>query len=188
VVLIDPATDRGWVKLRARYDDFAAPEDAEVLEARGRRSARQAGRNAGAEACLAWLEDALSSMLRVGERQAVAVDAFSRVHRAQLYGEHMEPVAIDRFSTHLPLYSLRAAAGGLGEEMESAGGRLGARARRHAALTDLFVAHVVGHSMEPRIPDGSLNLFRLHPAGLAPEQDSADPALRRHSMKPRATP
>ena len=30
---------------------------------------------------------------------------------------------------------------------------------------DLFVAHVVGRSMEPRIPDGSLNLFRLHPAG-----------------------
>ena len=30
---------------------------------------------------------------------------------------------------------------------------------------DLFVAHVVGSSMEPRIPDGSLNLFRFHPAG-----------------------
>ena len=30
---------------------------------------------------------------------------------------------------------------------------------------ELFVAHVVGRSMEPRIPDGSLNLFRLHPAG-----------------------
>jgi phage repressor protein C with HTH and peptisase S24 domain len=30
---------------------------------------------------------------------------------------------------------------------------------------DLFVAHVEGRSMEPRIPDGSLNLFRLHPAG-----------------------
>jgi hypothetical protein len=30
---------------------------------------------------------------------------------------------------------------------------------------DLFMAHVAGRSMEPRIPDGSLNLFRLHPAG-----------------------
>jgi hypothetical protein len=29
----------------------------------------------------------------------------------------------------------------------------------------MFVAHVVGRSMEPRIPDGSLNLFRLKPAG-----------------------
>src|SRR2546423_1377213 len=61
--------------------------------------------------------------------------------------------------------TLRAAAGGLGEEMESAvedwvrapeGMRLG---------PDIFAAHVVGSSMEPRIPDGSLNLFRLHPAG-----------------------
>jgi SOS-response transcriptional repressor LexA len=60
---------------------------------------------------------------------------------------------------------LRAAAGRLGEEMESAeedwvrapeGLRLG---------QDLFVAHVVGRSMEPRIPDGSLNLFRLNPVG-----------------------
>jgi len=30
---------------------------------------------------------------------------------------------------------------------------------------DLFVAHVVGRSMEPRIPDGSLNLFRFHSVG-----------------------
>jgi len=53
----------------------------------------------------------------------------------------------------------------LGEEMESAeedwvrapaGMRLG---------PELFVAHVTGRSMEPRIPDGSLNLFRFHPAG-----------------------
>ena len=29
----------------------------------------------------------------------------------------------------------------------------------------VFVAHVVGRSMEPRIPDGSLNLFRFHPVG-----------------------
>ena len=29
----------------------------------------------------------------------------------------------------------------------------------------LIVVHVVGRSMEPRIPDGSLNVFRLNPAG-----------------------
>jgi SOS-response transcriptional repressor LexA len=83
----------------------------------------------------------------------------------RLYSEHVEPVKVEPWVTHLPLYSLRAAAGKLGEEMESVeedwvrapeGVRLG---------RDLFVAHVVGRSMEPRIPDGSLNLFRLHPAG-----------------------
>jgi SOS-response transcriptional repressor LexA len=163
VILIDPSTDRGWVKLRGRYDDFAAPEDAEVLEAL-EGDLRSKLDEAGAEACLASLEDSLSSALRVGERQVVAVDAFSRV-LAQLYGEHVEPVAIGRFSTHLPLYSLRAAAGRLGEEMESLEeGWVPAPDGLHLT-PDLFVAHVVGHSMEPRIPDGSLNLFRFHPAG-----------------------
>ena len=38
-------------------------------------------------------------------------------------------------------------------------------AGRHALDQGLFAAHVVGQSMEPRIPDGSLNLFRLHPVG-----------------------
>ncbi|HEY9140037.1 MAG TPA: hypothetical protein VIN93_04055, partial [Bryobacteraceae bacterium] len=144
VILIDPATDRGWVKLRGRYDDFAAAEDAEVLEA-VEADLRDKLAEMGGEACLASLEDSLSNVLRVGERQAVSVDAFSRVVE-RLYGEHVEPVAIERFSTHLPLYSLRAAAGRLGEEMESveedwvpapAGVRL---------TPDLFVAHVVGRS------------------------------------------
>ena len=100
----------------------------------------------------------------MSERQAVAVDAFTRV-LDKLYDEHVEKTKVLPFCTHLPLYSLRAAAGRLGEEMESAeedwvrapeGLRLG---------QDLFVAHVVGRSMEPRIPDGSLNLFRLNPVG-----------------------
>jgi len=163
VILIDPATDRGWVKLRGRYDDFAAPEDAEVLEA-VEGDLRDKLAEMGAEACVKSLEDSLSNVLRVSERQAVPVDAFSRVVE-RLYGEHVEPVSIERFATHLPLYSLRAAAGRLGEEMESVEEDwVPAPAGLHLT-PDLFVAHVVGRSMEPRIPDGSLNLFRLYPAG-----------------------
>ncbi len=106
------------------------------------------------------------------------MDAFSRV-LDRLYGEHVEKLAVEPFRTHVPLYSLRAAAGGLGEEMPSEAEDW-VRAPEGMRLDpDLFVAHVVGRSMEPRIPDGSLNLFRLHPAGLAAEQDPADPALRR---------
>ncbi len=163
IVLIDPATDRGWVKLRGRYDDFAAPEDAEVLEA-VEADLRDKLTEMGAEACLASLEDSLSNVLRVGERQAVAVDAFSRAIE-RLYGERVEPVAIERFSTHLPLYSLRAAAGRLGEEMESVEEDWVPAPDGVRLTPDLFVAHVVGRSMEPRIPDGSLNLFRFHPVG-----------------------
>ena len=163
VILIDPATDRCWGKLCAHYDDFAAPEDAEVLEALDA-DLRAKLAEMGAEACLRSLEDSLSNVLRVGDRQAVAVDAFSRVIE-RLYGEHVEPVAIERFSTHLPLYSLRAAAGRLGEEMESVEEDWVPAPADVRLTPDLFVAHVVGRSMEPRIPDGSLNLFRLNPVG-----------------------
>ena len=67
--------------------------------------------------------------------------------------------------THVPLYTLRAAAGKLGEEMESVEEDW-VRAPEGMRLDpSLFAAHVVGRSMEPRIPDGSLNLFRFHPVG-----------------------
>jgi len=163
VLLIDVAADRGWVRLRPRFDDIAAPEDAEVLEALEPDIQRRLEED-GAQAYLQSLEDSLSNVLRVGDRQAVDVDAFTRV-LDKLYSEHVEILEVRPWVTHLPLYSLRAAAGGLSEEMPSEpedwvrapeGLRLG---------PDLFVAHVEGRSMEPRIPDGSLNLFRLHPVG-----------------------
>lgn len=162
VLLADMERDKPWVKLRPDYD-FAPPEDAEVLELLAEEMPQRAA-EMGAASYLDWLEDALSNAVRVSERQMVAVDSFARV-LDRLYSEHVEPVKVDPWVTHLPVYSLRAAAGKLGEEMESVeedwvrapeGLRLG---------RDLFVAHVVGRSMEPRIPDGSLNLFRLNPAG-----------------------
>ena len=163
VLLVDPATDRMWLRLRANFDALADPEDAEVLAAL-EDDLRERLAADGASAMLAWMEDTLSNVLRLSERQTVRVDAFSRV-LDQIYEAHVEKLAIQPFRTHLPLYSLRAAAGRLGEEMETEeedwvrapeGMRLG---------EDMFAAHVVGRSMEPRIPDGSLNLFRLHPAG-----------------------
>ena len=33
VLLADPASDRAWLRMRNRYDNFAEAEDAEVLEA-----------------------------------------------------------------------------------------------------------------------------------------------------------
>jgi len=149
--------------MRRNFDDIAEPDDAEVLEALEPHIAQRIAEE-GAGAFLASLEDSLSNALRVSGRQTIAVDAFTRA-LDRLYSEHVEPLPVEPFVTHLPLYSLRAAAGRLGEEMESAeedwvrapeGMRLG---------PELFVAHVTGRSMEPRIPDGSLNLFRFHPAG-----------------------
>src|ERR1700730_2571604 len=73
VLLVDPVADRGWVRLRQRYDHIADPGDAEVLEAL-EEDIRLKLAEAGAEAYLRSLEDSLSNVVRVGDRQSVAVD------------------------------------------------------------------------------------------------------------------
>jgi phage repressor protein C with HTH and peptisase S24 domain len=163
VLLIDPDQDRAWFRMRSNFEEIADPDDAEVLDAL-EGHIRDCIEQTGAEAYLRSLEDSASNALRVTERQSVPVDAFSRV-LDRLYREHVDAVPVKPFHTHLPLYSFRAAAGGLGDEMESAVEDWVPAPEGMQLSPDLFVGHVAGRSMEPRIPDGSLNLFRLHPAG-----------------------
>jgi phage repressor protein C with HTH and peptisase S24 domain len=69
------------------------------------------------------------------------------------------------YRTHLPLYSLKAAAGyfGGGESVEPEGWIDATSAGR---LDDqMFVAQVVGRSMEPEIFDGEYCVFRRDPQG-----------------------
>jgi SOS-response transcriptional repressor LexA len=163
VLLVDPDSGRPWFRMRRDFAGIADPEDAEVLEAL-EDHIRQCLAESGAETFLRSLEDTLSNTLRISDRQVVLVDAFSRV-LDRLYRERVEDTGVQRFATHLPLFSLRAAAGGLSDEMLSeAEDWVPAPEGMHLS-PDLFVAHVEGQSMEPRIPHGSLNLFRLHPAG-----------------------
>jgi SOS-response transcriptional repressor LexA len=163
VYLVDPASDRLWLRMRRAYDGLAEPDDIEVLQALEEDILRYASET-GAEAFLVSLENSLSNVIRVSRRQSVEVDAFSRV-ADRLFDRHVERIPVEPFRTHVPLYSLRAAAGRLGEEMESAAEDW-VRAPEGMRLDPgVFVAHVVGQSMEPRIPDGSLNLFRFHPVG-----------------------
>ena len=163
VLLLDPESNRLWVRMRESYDDLAEPEDAEVLEAL-EGDIRARATEMGAEAYLASLEDSLSNAIRVTERHAVPVDSFTRV-LDRLYSEHIQPLEVKPYVTHVPLYTLRAAAGRLGEEMESAEEDWVRAPEGVRPDENLFAAHVVGRSMEPRIPDGSLNLFRFHPVG-----------------------
>lgn len=151
------------MRLRPSYDDIADPGDAEVLAAL-ENDIRARAAELGAEAYLAALEDSLSNAVRVSEREAVTVDSFTRV-ADRLYSEHIEPVPVKRYVTHVPLYTLRAAAGRLGEEMESAEEDWIRAPEGMRVDESVFAAHVEGRSMEPRIPDGSLNLFRFHPVG-----------------------
>jgi SOS-response transcriptional repressor LexA len=163
VYLVDPASGRLWLRMRRAYDGLAGPDDIEVLEAI-EEDIRSRAAELGSEAFLQWIEDSLSNVVRVSQRQTVEVDAFSRV-LDRLFDRHVEKTPVEPFRTHVPLYNLRAAAGNLGEEMPSAEEDW-VRAPEGMRLDErVFVAHVVGRSMEPRIPDGSLNLFRLNPVG-----------------------
>jgi SOS-response transcriptional repressor LexA len=137
---------------------LAEPEDAAYLAAL-QRDFEDKMAELGARRLLESWEDSLSHVLRVSERKAVAVDSFSRV-ADRIFERHVEKLTVERFRTHLPLYTLRAAAGKFGadEEVEEEDW---VRTPEGLRLTEgMFVAHVVGHSMEPRIPDGSLNIFR----------------------------
>lgn len=157
VLLEDPEADALYVKFRRDWDEIADPEDAEVLQALAYDLAAQA-REHGAEAVLDRLEDTASNALRVSDREPVEVDDFHRT-LGRLYSRHVQPIVLP-FRTHLPLYTLRVAAGKFLEN-EEVMEESWLEAPEDLRLTsDLFVARIVGHSMEPLIPDGSLCVFR----------------------------
>ena len=87
----------------------------------------------------------------IGDRAATTVD--------RLYAKLIRPKVLP-FRTHLPQYTLEAAAGRFGEQMavEPEGW---VEVHTGIPLTDdMFVAHVDGHSMEPKIPYVCLCAFR----------------------------
>jgi len=158
VLLRDAETGEVYSKIREHWQEIEDPEEAELLEALDQDFGAKI-REMGGDGFLRHIEDSLSNTLRLSGRTAVAVDDFERT-LARLYEEHVEAEEARPFVTHLPLYSLRAAATKFGEdrEVESEGW---VKAPPRLRLTaDMFVARVVGRSMEPRIPDGSLCVFR----------------------------
>jgi len=74
--------------------------------------------------------------------------------------QRVEPKEEEKYRTCVPLYTLKAAAGAFGEEqqVEPDGWVMLKISRRLGE--GMFVARVVGRSMEPRIPDGAWCLFR----------------------------
>jgi hypothetical protein len=67
-----------------------------------------------------------------------------------------------QFRTHLPMYSLAAAAGKFGEQQTEVNpeGWVEVSPSPIRNTRDMFVTHIEGRSMEPTIPDGSLCAFR----------------------------
>lgn len=70
----------------------------------------------------------------------------------------------ERYTTHVPVYDLTAAAGGWGPDgVPSESGWIKVTDAKLAE--GMFVAQVVGQSMEPKIPSGSWCLFKPCPGG-----------------------
>ncbi len=187
VMLADKSADRLFVRLRSWTDVEALigcdldEQERDVLEFLGQDLEAKAGEG-GAAAVFESLEDTLSSFLRIGGRAEVACGLGPRRETDRLFDLHVDG-RIGRFKTHLPFYELQAAATKFGESFANA-----ARAESSAGTSsnalgepggaewiripdgfrvspDMFAARVVGRSMEPRIPDGSVCAFRYGVAG-----------------------
>jgi len=166
VLLVDADADsrKHALRLRSHWEDLADADDAVYLASLRQDFADKIG-EMGARGLLASWEDSLSHVLRVTERETVAdVDSFSRV-ADRIFEQFVEPIPVECYRTHLPLFTMRAAAGKFGadEGVEPEGWvRAPEGMRLHEGM---FVAHVEGRSMEPRIPDHSLNVFRAPVVG-----------------------
>jgi len=156
VLLEDPAANCVHIRLRRDWERVA-PEEWEVLSLLENDLSAQAA-EAGAAKFFAQLEDTLSNTLRVSDRREAVVEDFPGA-LGRLYRQHVHSQA-QPFVTHLPRYSLAVAAGPFLENpvVEEEGWE---EAPPGLRLTrEMFVATIVGRSMEPLIPDGSLCVFR----------------------------
>jgi len=163
ILLQDPDTDALHLRFRRDLELLVDDEeDREVLEALADDLAQKA-RDLGAKQLFEYLESNLSNAIRVTDREDVLVEDFRRA-LDRLYLQNVQSNVLE-FRTHLPRYSLRAAAGKFLENQEiSEDGWVEAPDDLRLS-TDMFVAKIAGRSMQPRIPDGSLCVFRHGVAG-----------------------
>lgn len=163
VLLLDPKSDTLHVRLRRDWETVADEEDAEVLSALEDDLVMQA-RERGGLAVMQFLEKTASHAVRVTDREAVTVRDFDKTLN-DLYREHV-PAEVLRFRTHLPRYSLAVAAGPFLTNPEDIQAEEWLETPPDLNLdVDMFVARIRGHSMEPRIPDNSLCVFRRNVVG-----------------------
>jgi SOS-response transcriptional repressor LexA len=158
VLLLDRDQDQLHIKLRRDWDEIAEEEDVEVLSEIERDLDVKANEMGGG-ALLAWLEENASQTIRAHDRQPVAVRNFPSTLK-RLYREYVRET-VRPFKTHLPVYSLEVAAGPFLANPADVAAEDWVEAPDGLRLDEkFFVARIRGHSMEPRVPDGSLCVFR----------------------------
>jgi SOS-response transcriptional repressor LexA len=161
ILLQDPEADRLYLRLRRDWDEIA-PDD-EILPLLQDDLEAKAD-EMGAERLLSWLEENLSTDIRITDRERTLVDDFERALN-RLYSRHIHTTVRER-ATHVPRYTLRVAAGHFldNEEVEPEDFEE-VPPDMSRVPEDLFAAEIVGTSMEPLIPNGSVCLFRRFGAG-----------------------
>jgi SOS-response transcriptional repressor LexA len=191
VLLEDPQSNALHLRFRRDMDSLVDEEDLEVFDGLSDDLARKSG-ELGAGKLFEYLESTLSASVRVTDREQVLVEDFSRA-LDRLYRQHV-PSKVLEFRTHLPRYSLRAAAGKFldNEEIEEEGW---VETPEDLRLTpDMFIAQIAGDSMEPLIPDGSLCVFRAGVTGsrvgrlvLAEDRQANAYAVKRYNSEKSVT-
>lgn len=161
ILLEDPHTDRLYIRMRRDWEAFA-PTEAEVLSELEADLTVKA-REVGAARLMGLVEDWLSNTIRVSSREPVEVENFEQT-LARLYREYVQSNVIE-FVTHLPRYSLAVAAGKFLENQEVTAQGWEEAPGDLQVTPEMFVARIAGRSMEPKIPDGSLCVFRMGVTG-----------------------
>ncbi len=188
VLLQDTRADSLRVRLRRDLDQLVDEEELDVFSALSDDLAKKAS-ELGAEKLFAYLEDTLSGTLQISDREAVPVEDFDRA-LDRLYRRHIQSNVLE-FRTHLPRYSLRAAAGRFldNEEIVEEDWVETPESLPHL-YPDMFVASIAGQSMEPLIPDGSLCVFRAGVTGsrtgrlvLAEDREANAYAVKRYTSE-----
>jgi SOS-response transcriptional repressor LexA len=159
VLLLLPDEDRLYLKFRRDWLYFAGPEFFPILSELADDLKRQS-EETGAAAFLARIESSWSNFLQLSERRTtLCLDPEKTL--SSLYRREVSPEIL-RFETHAPLYSLRAAATKFGPERDA-----DQEPEEWLEIPDSvrlsendFCVRIVGRSMEPRIPDGCVALFR----------------------------
>lgn len=175
ILLVDRASDELTLRLRPTGEIHELcgleEQEADILDCLGEDLRQKAG-EAGGAALLDFFEQSLSGFLRISDRTAITFAGSAERAAERLYDSFVDAV-IRPFETHLPLYGLRAAATKFGDSQatgeetgeEEAWVRVRSGPAGKRLTAGMFVARVVGRSMEPLIPDDSFCIFRAGVTG-----------------------
>jgi hypothetical protein len=161
ILLLDSDSDRLRSRFRRDFEAFAGDEAYWFENLADEVSAKS--QELGGQKCLDWMESTLSHAVRISSRFSILVDEYRQTAK-RLYVKYIRPKVLP-FRTHLPQYSLEAAAGKFGKQMESEPEGWVEVWPETPLTDDMFVTHIKGHSMEPAIPDGSLCVIRSNISG-----------------------